>query len=81
MRTETVCYQITCQLDDLYFTTPWDKLKPEQQSVFDDAHTRCDGGGAIGEWCRTCAFCKHFEWRAPLMPCPRGKGKGGDSGG
>lgn len=58
-RQETISIDIVCKLDTEYFG-PWDQLTPEQQSVFDNEHTRCDGSGTIGSWCWRCVFCEDF---------------------
>ena len=60
MRKETIFIDITCMLDMEYFR-PWKELTQEQQKVFEDKHTRCDGSGAIGYWCAGCDFCDDFN--------------------
>lgn len=56
MRTGTVNLIITCALNKKYFA-PWDELTPEQQAMFNDKSTQCDGLGDFGWWCIGCDFC------------------------
>lgn len=52
---------ITCELNSEYFQD-WNDLTEEQQAMFDDKATRCDGGGRMGVWCVGCDFCSDYEF-------------------
>ncbi len=59
-RKTTISIDIECQLDRKYFGL-WDDLTYGEKAVFDDKHTRCDGSGTMGSWCRACVFCEDYE--------------------
>ena len=52
---------IWCKLGAEFFEN-WDTLSEEQQAVFKEHKTKCEGSGVFGPACLDCHFCEDYDW-------------------